>query len=119
LDTILTPLTPQASQLEINGPQISLPAEVTVPFGLILHELATNATKYGAWINDRGRVVIQWQRTADQQLRFSWREETNFPLTSRGTEGLGTRVIKKALPQAKVNYDLEPGGIQYTIELPC
>jgi two-component system CheB/CheR fusion protein len=105
--------------LEITGPKVTLPIEATMPFGLILHELATNAVKYGAWAPDTGRTIIQWRLPKERQLEFRWREEAAVPLSSSPKrEGFGSVVIKRALNQAKVQYEIGPRGADCLIELP-
>ena len=54
---LVTPLAPDPS---VDGPETQLPGDATTPFALILHELATNALKYGAWSTESGLVKLDW-----------------------------------------------------------
>jgi two-component sensor histidine kinase len=56
---VLEPMAPASDKLVLRGPEIRLPVAATTPFALVLHELATNATKYGAWSTD-GCVTVSW-----------------------------------------------------------
>ncbi len=118
VEAVVKPLSPDAARLEITGPQVSLPSEATIPFALILHELATNALKYGAWASTRGRTSIQWRLPTERLLEFAWREE-DVVLSSRPrSEGFGSVIIKRALSQAKVSHEIGPQGVFCRIELP-
>jgi PAS domain S-box-containing protein len=117
VDAVVKPISPDLSRLEIDGPQLSLSSETTIPFALILHELATNAVKYGAWKSTQGRVIIQWRLLGDRRLEFTWREENVSPLSAPQREGFGSTLIKRALNQAKVRYEIGHHGAVCQIEL--
>jgi PAS domain S-box-containing protein len=117
VDAVVKPLSPDASRLEIIGPQVLLPVEATMPFALILHELATNAVKYGAWASAQGRTVIQWRLQKERQLEFRWHEEAATVPSSSKRNGFGSVVIKGALSQAKVQHEVGPQGADCLIEL--
>jgi PAS domain S-box-containing protein len=117
VDAVVKPLSPAGSRLEIIGPQILLPVEVTMPFALILHELATNAVKYGAWASAQGRTVIQWRLQKERQLEFRWHEEAATVPSSPNRNGFGSVVIKGALSQAKVQHEIGAQGADCLIEL--
>lgn len=118
VEAVVRPLSPEASRLEMNGPSVFLPIEATMPFALILHELATNAVKHGAWASTQGRTVIQWRLPTERQLELRWREENVSPPTPPQREGFGSVVIKRALTQAKVRHEIGPQGADCLIELP-
>ena len=118
VEAVVTPLSPDASRLEINGPPVSLTSEATVPFALILYELATNAAKHGAWASTHGRTMIQWRLLADHRLEFTWREE-NVSLSGMSQrEGFGSVLIKRALNHAEVRHEIGPHGAFCQIKLP-
>jgi two-component sensor histidine kinase len=117
VDAVVKPISPDASRLEIIGPQVLLPVEATMPFALILHELATNAVKYGAWAGAQGRTVIQWRLEKGRQLEFRWLEEAAAVPSTRKRNGFGSVVIKGALSQAKVQHEIGPQGADCLIEL--
>ena len=94
-----------------------MPAEVMTPFALILHELATNALKYGAWASGGGRTIIRWQLRPGQQIEFRWREGGVSVVGAAERDGFGSMVIKRALSQAKVQHQIAPDGVDCLIEL--
>jgi two-component system CheB/CheR fusion protein len=93
-----------------------LPPHSTTSFALVLHELATNAVKYGAWkSNSEGKVVIEWQVTADR-LRFCWREQS-VAYAPPTKQGFGSKPIQRSLTDAKVLHSFQPDGVECTISL--
>lgn len=91
------------SRIVLNGPPVSLDPASALSFGMIFHELATNAAKYGALAAPAGRVLVDWS-VADQtprRLSVTWRE-TGGPSVSRPTRrGFGSRLIER-----NVRHDL-------------
>ena len=80
----------------VEGPDFRLSARAAVNFSLAVHELATNAVKYGALSSPEGRVHVQWQREGDSFV-FQWRE-TGGPKVKKPTKrGFGTRLIERTL----------------------
>ena len=113
---LLTHLAPGPDKLLLSGPPAVLPADVTTPFALVLHELGTNSLKYGAW-SDNGRVEATWA-VADGLLTYNWHEMDGPHVAPPIREGLGSALIKRGLPTATVEHDLKPEGLQCRIELP-
>jgi two-component sensor histidine kinase len=91
---------------------------------MALHELATNATKYGALSNDQGRIDVTWavnQNPADPKFTFSWRESGGPTVTKPSRRGFGSRMIEQALASyftgsAELNYD--PNGLTFSVKAP-
>jgi two-component system, chemotaxis family, CheB/CheR fusion protein len=115
---------PADGRVNISGPRVSLGLELIQTFGLALHELATNAAKYGALKKPGGHLLISWSvsGTADSPvLLLDWRE-SGIDLTPQPSRrGFGLELIKRALPftlRAKVEHTFEPGGVSCHIELP-
>ncbi len=111
------------------GPEVRLPKGTVQTFALALHELATNARKYGALANSKGRLQVTWQTYADasgRRLGLEWREidldrsrEEQSPMMKPG--GYGRELIERALPyvlQARTTYDLGETELICTIDLP-
>jgi two-component sensor histidine kinase len=113
---LLTNLAPAPDKLFLSGPPAVLPADVTTPFALVLHELGTNSLKYGAW-SDNGRVEATWA-VSGGLLKFGWHELDGPRVAPPIREGLGSALIKRGLPKAKVEHDFKPEGLQCRIELP-
>jgi signal transduction histidine kinase/FixJ family two-component response regulator len=98
------------NRFQLRGPHVRLSAKMALSLSMALHELATNAAKYGALSNDKGRVSIVWQtRSNDQELRLEWLE-ANGPAVSPPTrKGFGSRLIERGLAQelggsARIEY---------------
>jgi two-component sensor histidine kinase len=110
--------------LRLRGPHVRLPSEATLTLGLVLHELATNAAKYGAFSMAEGRVEIVWavQGEADAlRLVLDWTEHGGPPTGEPERRGFGRSLIERS-----VAYELEgsaeltfaPEGVRCHIEVP-
>jgi two-component system CheB/CheR fusion protein len=110
----------------IEGPEVRLKARQVQNFALALHELTTNAVKYGALKDGSGRLSVTWDVAQDAQARgrlaLSWIESgVAVPQGVAPRRGYGTELIQEALAyalQADVEYVLEPGGVRCRIEMP-
>jgi two-component sensor histidine kinase/PAS domain-containing protein len=85
---------------EWSGSRLLLPPSTVVPLSMVLHELSTNAAKYGAFSVAHGRVRITW-RTAEGKVRFTWTETNGPPIESEIKAGFGSKLISRV-----VSYDL-------------
>ena len=92
---------------------------------LALHELATNAAKYGALANDTGQVRISWEiETAgrdEPMLRFNWRETGGPPVVTPQSTGFGSRLINQMLAadlRSAVEIEYHPEGLRCTVAAP-
>jgi two-component system CheB/CheR fusion protein len=109
----------------IEGPQIDLKDRAAEIFALALHELATNAVKYGALAAARGHVAVTWRilrAAGGRRLSLEWRE-TNVPALNPfpTRHGFGRDLIERGLPYelgAATSLEFLPGGVRCTIELP-
>jgi two-component system CheB/CheR fusion protein len=110
-----------SNRIVVEGPSVFLAREAAVPFGLLLHELATNAAKYGSLNGHEGRVKFTW-RVVDadggRRLRATWTESGGPPVKQPTKTGFGSYLIENALPLATVERHFRPGGFTCTIELP-
>jgi two-component sensor histidine kinase len=118
VEKLASSLAPSLSRIRVEGQSLRLTVNTTTPFALILHELATNALKYGAWAQERGWVAVSWSATSDDLLRFRWREHDGPILAPPVREGLGRKLIKSSLPGARVEHSFKPDGLQCEIDLP-
>ena len=117
----LAPYGLESGRFTIEGQPVSLSPEVAANFGLVLHELATNAAKYGSLSVPNGKVELSWKlRTHSSQrtLVFSWQEQEGPPVTPPGATGFGSILIESAIPYATVTREFRPDGLLCTIELP-
>lgn len=83
-------------RFSLNGPALFLPAKLAVSLGLIFHELATNASKYGAFSSPRGFLQVSWTISEDR-LSLSWDETEGPAVETVSPPGFGTRLIRSAL----------------------
>ena len=86
----------------IDGPKAYLDSQAATSFALVLHELGTNAAKYGALSTDTGAVEIHWNLAAQpehrlSQLNFVWRERGGPPVVTPTRRGFGSRLIERSL----------------------
>jgi light-regulated signal transduction histidine kinase (bacteriophytochrome) len=102
------------ANLSMEGPNVLLHPPAFTCLALVMHELMTNALKYGA-LSDNGRVVIGWHQDEDGSLMIDWREIGGPPVTPPERRGFGTTVIERTLPHdlggdAEIHYRL--GGVE-------
>ena len=113
-----------ADRLEVTGPEVRVQPRAAVSIAMAVHELCTNAVKYGALSNDRGQVTVEWEVTEagdSSRLRLRWREEGGPPVTPPETRGFGTRMIERALAVelgGSARIEFLPEGVCCTIEAP-
>ena len=107
-------------RLAYSGPDLRLKPRSAVAMSMALHELGTNALKYGALSNDARRVTLDW-KAEDGRFRFRW-EESGGPSTMPPTRtGFGSRMIERGLSselQGDVQIDYRPEGVVCTIDSP-
>ena len=110
-------------RLKLEGPNVFLTPEAAQHIGLALHELATNAAKYGAWSVPTGHVTVTWEtfkNGGEGGLRLSWRESNGPRVAPRSHLGFGSTVTEKVIANAldaKVAADFAPDGFCWTIEI--
>jgi two-component sensor histidine kinase len=97
----------RAHRITISGPPVDLPPTSAVPMAMILHELCTNALKYGALSNEHGRINIGWTATPDKRgvaICLTWRETGGPPVKTPEHEGFGSRLITSLTQQLHGNF---------------
>ena len=111
----------RSNRISIEGPPVALSAELATPFGLVFHELASNAAKYGALSRLTGRVSMKWvveRGNPKRHLTVVWRETGGPKVQTPSRKGLGSTLIDKGIPGAMVRREFNPEGLVCTIELP-
>ncbi len=104
----------------MHGPKLRLNATAAQAIGLALHELATNAGKYGALSTDMGRVDISW-RTAGDTFAIGWTERDGPPVSAPQRRGFGTMVIEgmaKHTVDGVVDLDYASSGLTWRLTCP-
>ena len=111
---------PDDDRVSISGPSVSLDSEQTMAISLCLHELSTNAVKYGALANDTGTVSICWSVESGKRLHLEW-QETGGPTVERPRgRGFGTSFIESMSQYMSMRTAIEfnPDGVACSIDLP-
>jgi two-component sensor histidine kinase len=110
----------ERERLIVKGPAVLLDEAATQNLGLALHELATNAAKYGALSVPQGRVAIQWEIAGDGTLRLRWREQGGPKVTEPTRKGFGHVIIDRMLVDSvgKVHLDFAAEGLHWEVEAP-
>jgi PAS domain S-box-containing protein len=113
--------TADSSQsLVLNGKDLSLPPEVSTKFGLVLHELGTNAQKYGAWAKEGGHVAMSWALEG-QVVNVIWDEtfalgQSLDPVAGELRRGFGSTLIERSVSEyQRINRQ---GGLKITFSMP-
>jgi PAS domain S-box-containing protein len=113
-----------AQRFVVSGPEIWLPPRLTLAFTMALHELATNAVKYGALSDDAGRVILTWDivdGSQPGQLWLRWQEVDGPPVVAPTRRGFGSRLIERALAAemgGTAAIDYRRRGVVFTLEAP-
>ena len=114
----------EKSPVRIEGPSVRLSPNATISFTMALHELATNAIKYGALANPHGRVDLAWrlERTPDgTRLDVVWEERDGPPVVAPARRGFGWRILEDGLAYelgGTAELDYPPTGLVYRLSLP-
>jgi PAS domain S-box-containing protein len=101
-EVVRTEMSPYADRTTIEGPTIVLNAKAAQNFALAVHELATNAAKYGALSNQSGRVHISWSvgtPNGHHQFIFRWQEHSGPPVSPPSRKGFGTTVLEQVMAE--------------------
>lgn len=94
-------LEPYGERIDVDGPEMRVPFNVVSALSMILHELAANAGKYGAWSQGTGHVLVSWKRTEQGELELRWKETGGPDVTETDhTPGTGTLIIDRLLRAA-------------------
>ncbi|HWT58238.1 MAG TPA: cache domain-containing protein [Rhizobium sp.] len=104
-------------RIRLDGPDVVLPADIALPLSLVLHELATNATKYGSLGSEQGTVAIAWKHD-DGRVRLVWTEAGGPPVSKPTKRGFGSVLIERAFSskaQAQSRSDYRPEGLVFEV----
>jgi two-component sensor histidine kinase len=122
IEAELTPYSRDQGQVvEMRGPHVELAPNDALSLGLAIHELATNAAKYGALSQAGGKLSIEWARLGEDQARIFWREEGGPPVPDKRKRGFGMELIERIVAhelQNPVDLQFEPGGVRCTLTVP-
>ena len=108
-------------RVRISGPNVPVSPRIAVILSMIVHEIATNAAKYGALSNDTGTVTLDWEATTDNakpKLRLVWAESGGPPVTAPVQRGFGSRLIERSAREqlgGEATVDFLPRGVVCTV----
>lgn len=110
VDAAVAPFTPD--RFELSGPKLAVARSACTPLMMALHELATNASKYGALSAPGGKVRIVWRRS-DEEQRFllRWEEVGGPPVVAPTRKGMGTRLLQPSAGVREVELRFAPTGV--------
>ncbi|MCU0954054.1 MAG: PAS domain-containing protein [Hyphomicrobium sp.] len=106
-------------RFSIDGPEVWLAPRMTMAVNMTLHELVTNAIKYGALSNENGHVAVVWTiEEASGEIELHWRESGGPKVEATGQQGFGSSLIEQLLPSegGAAALRLEPGGVHCTLQ---
>ena len=113
-------------QLEMDGPAVTMANEIVQSLGLALHELATNASKYGALSVPEGKIVLHWKfyegTPGPECFRLIWRERSGPTVKPPKRIGFGSFVLEQMMKRGKdtnVKIDFAPDGVIWTLDMPA
>ena len=112
-------LADEVDRLRISGEPVVLSANIATPFGLVLHELATNAAKYGALSRRKGTVSLSWTvkaRNDERVVAVVWKEKGGPAVKPPKGTGLGSTLIDRVIPNATVKREFAADGLVCTLE---
>ncbi len=114
----------RGERITLDGPAVELPSEIAVPIGMAIHELTTNAAKYGALSVRNGKVAVTWDvhgEGDEKRLTMAWEERGGPSVSQPDRQGFGSRLLHRVLTtqlNAKVEVDYDPGGLRVAIDAP-
>jgi two-component sensor histidine kinase len=103
------------------GPSVPLSPRLAVVLSMIVHEIATNAAKYGALSNDAGTIALDWEVSEEngkRKLRLIWAEAGGPHVTAPVQRGFGSRLIERSTRDqlgGEATVDFLPRGVVYTV----
>ncbi|MBJ6125673.1 PAS domain S-box protein [Microvirga sp. BT325] len=114
----------QHERFRLEGPDVSLSADLAVPLSMAFHELTANAAQYGALSVRKGCVTVQWELVAakdQRELHLTWVEQNGPPVGKPERSGFGSFLLERILPaqcQARAHLSFDPTGLQCEINVP-
>lgn len=108
--TALAPFIDEGRPIQIGGAPATVPASATITLSLMLHELATNAAKYGALSAAEGRLSIRWsavEADSDVAIDLHWQEENGPPVSQPKARGFGSRLLAGSAQQLDARFEID------------
>ncbi|MHB9879909.1 sensor histidine kinase [Pacificimonas sp. ICDLI1SI03] len=117
--TAVAPLNEGGDRFVILGPRVRLETQRSLGLSLAVHELATNAVKYGALSNANGHVKIEWDSADTNEFTFIWTENGGPEVRAPSHLGFGSRLTQRVVPSyfdGSVTTDYAPAGLIYRLD---
>jgi two-component sensor histidine kinase len=114
-------LEPYANQMTLDGPRVVISGTTAQTFSLLIHELGTNAAKYGALSNADGRISVAWSIDDGEQggrLHFRWQESGGPPVRQATSRGFGSTLLEASVLGGSSQISYKPEGLLYVFEAP-
>ncbi len=116
---------PDQSRCVLQGDDVKLTPKTALALTLAMHEMATNALKYGAWSNADGLVSVHWETYTNEagqgRLKMTWRESGGPQVTPPSRRGFGSVLVERGLARemgGHVQLDFQPSGLVCTLDAP-
>lgn len=118
IDEVLSPLLGDVGRIQMDGPIVIISEQAALGLALAIHELATNAVKYGSLSNDTGRVMLHWELGAAGAFKLEWLETGGPPVAPPSRTGFGSRLMNRIAPSyfsgtGECHYD--KSGFRYVL----
>jgi two-component sensor histidine kinase len=115
-----------AERIETQGPSMKIDSQMALALTLALHELTTNACKYGALSSNRGKVSLTWynnpvENSADTRFSLQWQETGGPPVAPPSSRGFGSKMIERSLRsyfRGETSLEFPPEGVLFRIDAP-
>ena len=117
-------LSGKADRVRLSGPPVLLEPPAYTTMALVIHEMMTNAAKYGALCDRAGRVTVQWGFTGNDDLEIRWTEEGGPPVKPPMRQGFGTTIVERSVPhdlkgEAELHYKLSGMEARFLLPSGC
>jgi two-component system, chemotaxis family, CheB/CheR fusion protein len=112
-------------RVHLTGPDLPIKGNAAVALSMALHELSTNALKYGAWSNAEGSVALTWglhPSAEGEMFTLTWEEKGGPPVHRPRQTGFGSTMIQRTLAaqlEGKVDLDYRPSGLAFRLDAPA
>ncbi len=118
VEAALAPHRTGQGRFLVSGPEVDLPGPQVLGLTLAVHELASNAAKYGALSGETGTASVGWSVGADGRLTIEWREEGGPPVAPPTRTGFGSRLLRNVVAgyfDGESTLDLAPDGVRFRL----
>ncbi|WP_343289873.1 PAS domain-containing sensor histidine kinase [Ferranicluibacter rubi] len=118
IEQVLKPHQDHSGRTRLDGRDVKVSAQQALGLSLAMHELATNAVKYGALSNENGTISVRWEEGADNTFRLEWQEAGGPPVVPPSRKGFGSRLTGRIVGgyfNGAGDIDYHPQGVRYVL----